>query len=549
MDKLPFDPNSLTQLHVVGSGEKNQRPIGKMLRSLAQKGVVSILLISQLGQLALAGPNAPTIPTQESFQHSMVETVKPGDEINQARLVNPIAQALERGQELPANTVRPGGISGIEIIRHWKDLGLNDKTIHELTEVLLLTQSPTFVTNDDAYTRASYLALKTSRLFNIKTQREADRFLRENSVVKLELYGHLPPGSTSSNVRQFKNDHIDNTVAMWDAVGIISSNDHPPMWEPMEGETEHTFNQAIENLGQAVGEAGFSSVKVPLSMWAGATKINLLADNIRQANNDLEMLTGWHGGVMGLNGRINYTVGIPYGVATASINEYGNVFMQANMNSFAHEWMHGLEAAVAYDMGYRPESAASAMFSMMEGTDTHFHEQYQTPHSISNVIRVVDSKFVNWNQRISENLTAQDGHGLKSSHDYFQKNNERLAYAFGSYVSAVMEHSPLVEARKTETSYGPQLEEAILAEQAWKAVFEDIGHEWWGPKMQAAYQANISAGVGQTQQSIPNTAELNSISHDGVDMLPRPRTRINVAGMAGAKIIEPRKPRKPSPAP
>ena len=543
MTNLPFDPNSLTQVIAVGPDDPKKRPFGKMLRGLGEKGLLSVLLLSQLGQLAMAGPNVPNIPEAGKAQSSMVDIVQLEQETSQARFFNPIDMVLERGQELPESMMQDAGISGIEMVRHWRNMDLKEKTIHELTEVLILAQSPTFVTTKDSYTRAASLAQRTSGIFDIKNQREANRFLKRYSVEKLEQIELLPGGSKDTYVRTFEEDSISNTIGFWDAMGKIRTTDHNSMWEPMEGDTAQTFNEAIENLSQAVGEAGFASVKVPLPMWADSGKLNQLAEDIKQSNNELEQITGWKGQVMGLNGRVNYTIGMPYGMATASLNYYGEANIQSGMNIFGHEWVHALEAVVAYDMGYRVENNPMPMFSMAE--EGHSHTHFQTPHSIANVNATLDSKLVNWNEKHKDAESMEEGASLLVSSDYLHQNNERLAYAFGSYLSAVVgDQSPLAETPKTEKSFGPQLEEAILAQQAWEVMFEDIGQEWWGPQMSVKYNMARSLNPEQAQDSPTISASVAPRSHEQVDMAPLPRTRINVAAMesGGEAIFEPRKP-------
>ena len=139
----------------------------------------------------------------------------------------------------------------------------------------------------------------------------------------------------------------------------------------------------------------------------------------------------------------------------------------------------------------------------------------------------------------------EEGASLLVSSDYLHQNNERLAYAFGSYLSAVVgDQSPLAEIPKTEKSFGPQLEDAILAQQAWEVMFEDIGQEWWGPQMSVKYNMARSLNPEQAQDSPTISASVAPRSHEQVDMAPLPRTRINVAAMesGGEAIFEPRKP-------
>lgn len=130
-----------------------------------------------------------------------------------------------------------------------------------------------------------------------------------------------------------------------------------------------TDSEALSLLENSVRNSGLRGVEWGVVTGGSSQVIADTAHNIEQANRLLEKRSGWQGGVLGLNGRINLRLGLDYtgNGGTCAPLGLANDLYHLNTNAstgwgvVSHEWLHGLDFA----MGHRPAQKQPLMASEM----------------------------------------------------------------------------------------------------------------------------------------------------------------------------------------
>lgn len=100
---------------------------------------------------------------------------------------------------------------------------------------------------------------------------------------------------------------------------------------------------ARASLAQAVHDVGLAAWKVPAVRWARADLLQEDAKRLREANRELEHITGWQGGVLGLNNRLIVNNNA-YGDGKTSVAvDLKHIVVWSAWDSLSHEWFHALD--------------------------------------------------------------------------------------------------------------------------------------------------------------------------------------------------------------
>ena len=483
MASLPFDPTRLQSLAVVGDRPVQQRPLGQRLKKLAQKGLLSALLLLQLGQVAMAhGPSAPILPhADQPVATQVAETPAAAVEF-----FNPIAQAR-------ADLVQPGGIDGIGIVQSWHRADIELSTIYRLTELLVLTQSPVFSSNPAALATARTLSERTAGIFSLSSQAQASAFLDQHAPDKLVEAGLLSKDKVAVSVAIDAADDMEETLALWANYTQLSEFDLQADFIIEDA----GLASATAKLSQAVSETGLNSLSVPLPMWTSPTKLTQLADKLVQSNHDLAQVTGWSGPVLGLDGQVDLTIGMPYDVGSMGPGlSKGTFAIQSELDALGHEWSHALEYSI------RDNPAANAL--------------------LDNLAQQLDQDMPTWRTRVSDRAIDSHDHAHHlSSKAYLESRSERIGYAFSGHLNARLGGgSPLYMDYARVSWRPPTVEEAKASDKTWKDVFAAIS-----PYLKSSQTATSKLlKINDTVFEIPALASLG----DPVPQAsPRPRSRIS----------------------
>lgn len=201
-------------VYTVGDKHVRNRPLFDQFKNMIKTGSLSALLLLQVVQGVQAGPLVEHI-TQLSDTKPVATQTKATTQ-HQIELVNPLAQ-----HPLSLNTDR--GIEGIQIIQSWRESGIHPNQILKLSQVLVMTQSPVFVRNQEEKHNVLSLAKRTEGLFALSSQAEALEFLKSHNLLQLEMEGAIAEGAVGALTLD-RPANFDDVVFFWDAfseVGIL----------------------------------------------------------------------------------------------------------------------------------------------------------------------------------------------------------------------------------------------------------------------------------------------------------------------------------------
>lgn len=109
-----------------------------------------------------------------------------------------------------------------------------------------------------------------------------------------------------------------------------------------------SLEEARDAVKAAVRTAGLKQLNVPLAVWSDPTRMADMAAGIEQANRDLEAITGWSGGVLGLDGRLTLTLGtIDVALVDGRQADGQRLEMETDWRDLSHEWLHALDFTMA----------------------------------------------------------------------------------------------------------------------------------------------------------------------------------------------------------
>lgn len=130
----------------------------------------------------------------------------------------------------------------------------------------------------------------------------------------------------------------DSWACMDSSINTINSIDVP---------VELTMAQAKKELSDAVIETGLAGVYVPIQIADNPDEIYILAKQLKMANKDLQLMTGWDGAVLGLNGRVvlDFSQKGTSAVTRKDV-QTGLLHITSSWENLAHEWHHAMDWAM-----------------------------------------------------------------------------------------------------------------------------------------------------------------------------------------------------------
>lgn len=521
-NQLPFDPSQLTSVSTVGSRPAVERPFGKKLRSLAQKGVLSVLLLLQLGQAGLANTHmgAPDLPSPGKETAALIQSAQDQAPAQAGvQFVNPIA-------EHHAQVVRDNGIDAFNVMQEWRNTDMEVATIASLSDLLVLTQSPTFTSNPDTLARSQALAERTAGIFEIANEAQAQEFLSQHSAKQLVEAGLLSRDRMAVTVGTIPATDMDQVFQTWEGFSRLAPSDEAaPLFTDFHDvqPTKAQLDAAIENISNAVAETGLNSLHIPLPMWTSPDRLNEVADLLINANNELKQVTSWDGPVLGLNGRVNLGLGLPYNVAAAGPDVDGTLSTQLDKEMIGHEHLHLVWQAMEQDPSMAPHV-----------------EQFR-----ATIADRLAQAMPSWDARINQVVEHKHGSGdYLSSSEYMNNSHERVSYAFSGYLNAKLgEGSALYMPYAKDTWRPASVDEAASTEAIWNDMFATLGNNWWKPDMEkVAQHAPTKVSVGSFTVEVQSTSPsvLTDVQSSVADTVAPPkRSRISIEAFSPAQPSPP----------
>lgn len=513
--------------HLIGDRAASDRPIIKHLKKIAQKGVLSLLLLAASAQALAGAPTPPSMPDQPLPQASMVI------EQATAKFVDTnFTQAADRLDWVSAQ----GNVDGAGMLQVWRDGDVGPNNILELTKVMIATQSPTIARTEAAELEAIRLSAETRGIFDIHTDAQAAEFLKTHSLDAMAERGVL-----SSDVAFIygtaASEDITDTALMWNNIAtnhntVVESSVHA-------NENDSGMAEAKQQLLNAVDQAGLASVTVPLPYWGSSEQIKELATNIASANQELQQVTGWEGPVLGLNGRVALTVGQPFDKAVAFVDSQEGspprIAVHGSWEYVGHELTHAWDMAMRIDAGLPGVHDDHTGEAHRSSTLTEVMTSESVPESIKNSYSAwgnlnADLKEAGlamatpWHLEMQKKADGYTGDTVNAKwlNSYYQRAQEQIAYSFSAHVDHVLqgvENSTLGGAAINHNGERtPSLEEAAVAAPVWSAALKEANQNWWAPQLNARLSANGPALHSQdpTHYRSPQSAEQASTASEAV---------------------------------
>lgn len=514
------------QVGVVGPQKLASRPLGQRFKKWMQQGALSLVLLAQMTQV-FAAPQAPVLPSASPASIESV-SLQHLDRLDEPVVFNPLSAHPKAQAYVQEN----GLINGVELIRHWRDAGVSESDMYNLTEVLLQTQSPVVAATHKELAHAKALSERTSGLFSIHSAEDAYNFLDKHNFEHLVTDGVLEDVVHTLSNREFHADQVnhvtfDMILSLWNnssvlKTGMISA----PTFA--EDASRQEVTDTLNHLKEAVTQTGLSSLRVPLSMWTDAGLLDTVAHDLIQANHELQTITGWQGPVLGLNGRVSLHLGEPYDVAVATTSVTGGTLIASRMDSYAHEFGHAIEGNFAKDLGYAPQDYDMALLHEHAPQDQQHQFWNESVQAIENTSYQLDRSWYRSMDHIVKkasegkygNLSEKENAHLA---DYLSRPHERFAFAVMTYVasvlpeSAVLHHGTYGEQGKniagSDEVKSPFAEHSTQQHQNWQKLFSGLNQNWW--KRQIDPSSGMKNIVSETISSETAPAEKGSSVVEG----------------------------------
>lgn len=225
---------------------------------------------------------------------------------------------------------------------------------------------------------------------------------------------------------------------------------------------------------RAVEAAGLKQLNVPLGVWDDPIRLADLAAGLRLANGDLQAITGWEGGVLGLDGRLTLTPGvIDHALVDGRAPDGRRLEMETDWQDLAHEWMHALDFALAR------RSLAHPRFGTLTDHRTGWLRHWRPSPTATAwwaAVDRVETAGAGWVAR-REQAVAQ--HALARRRDlqgYWTDPAELLAFAWEARVRRLdglaLLGAPSFEADPQDL-LAPRAQELAAMEPAWAPLLEE----------------------------------------------------------------------------
>lgn len=299
----------------------------------------------------------------------------------------------------------------------------------------------------------------------------------------------FPPAPVDEGWRQQDWDEF------WDEMREeASSGVQPPPTGPAP-----TMEEARRALAQAVQVTGLRSLSPSLEAWNSPRELVRTAQRLEAANSQLETITGWKGKVLGLDGRVELSLGRPWSFnmleGLVAADNAGRLQMSTTWHALGHEWFHGFEyVASRMVMG---RSSARPLSENMQPL-----RSVAVPHvhgAMKDLLSATKEEMPTWKMNRERAARERD--------EYWLRPTEVLAFGFGSYIEQIHQASALTNLdrsrsmRHNEPERGPSVWEVEALDTPFQALFDAASSlELAGTQITvdpSDLQVSIAASVGE----------------------------------------------------
>lgn len=478
------------------------------------RGKLTATLAAGVILIGASSASAATAPVQatagDSIQARMASRVELPPRAPQqfgAVMVNPYAQTIERETATRKGSMLDNsGFSSPEILNRWLDAGIHPKQIAELTSIIALTQSPALCRTAECYNRTLDRMERTKEIWAITSQADATRFLARNSLYGLFQDGVIEAGeiiavTDGSYVAQWigpdsRADGLKLELAMhWGQQACAGL--------PTDGNETINLNKAIEELADAVNEAGMAGVSIPVGCAGNARAMQSLARTVRSIQDTIDRGTGFGQGAAGLNGRIFWT---PIDTKLAAFSsDRGSEHMMRSIGkktSYFHEYGHaidtamwraakGLNATASIHAAKRLGDTEMLLSTAKDVPVTHpalilWQQLPAQLHTVSGQHRngwlereEADAKGIE-NARMGGKRMSLNGDS-KAQAAYLRNQGEWVGQAFSFHFSQYI-RDPELQLPTDDIRNAPSDQEARQISKAIREQLNAIGRAWWEPQ-------------------------------------------------------------------
>lgn len=302
-----------------------------------------------------------------------------------------------------------------------------------------------------------------------------------------------------------------------------------------------SLTQSREELSLTVQKVGLAGLRVPMGVSESPEDLQVIAAKLERGNDELQRLTRFDGGVLGLNGRVVLDLSGAYRDGKAFADDHGFVHIKAWWPTLGHEWFHAFDYAQATNLsGVYPVSplslqhgldhkekhpvfeAQSELWQKLQSPDLSEQDQQEifnafksqkpsaTPslHPMFAATRQADteasvrsvpkgkSPWLYWRSYASDVLSA-GGDDVVEYREYLQSPSEIMAFSFNAHASLTDKNTLLYDPElwsMGSASYQPTVVEVLSQKKTWNSFFGK-NQTWWKEDQATRLPASVPSAV------------------------------------------------------
>lgn len=475
---------------VVGNKPAIQRLSFKTLTPLLQRTVVALTIgFASFGVLAHE-PSQPNIPETASNQTlrlavGKLNIIQQGN-YQTPRFVETLGTKQQGQQDW---LLADGRVNARQLLNTWANHDVTPVQAFELINMLVVTQSPVITVSPQTEKEVQDVSKLTVEIFNIKTGSDAAKFFTKINLEKLAADDVIA-------LVQSVNVHHGDAKTTWEDVemywNIMSSDRLDESRSSIDLKNDHQdMDTARKALIQAVKETGLTTLRIPLPNWNDTANLKLMADRLIETNQSIQKVTGWEGGVLGLNQRVDLTIMAPNSISLTYYHRKDNTRVISAWEDLGHEWFHALD----YSMRTIPVDAKQydgASFTgqvRTMGPNSDFEQEWG---AILPELKANSKKGGHTWYQEKEALAAQMKAKNHWQGDYLSREFELMAFAWQSNIeSKIREQRGASCPDCLDGDLGPTLYEAKAAQPIWDNIMAQVKQVWWKPYGLQAPMQNV----------------------------------------------------------
>lgn len=457
-----FFDNQLISMETVGNRPTSQR--------VSWKGLLAAGLLASVSVSASAHDTSPSFPSGPAY-----ETFQP--HAPDAHWIEmPSSPFLEVGRK------NDGSIDIYLLLSKWQQAGL---------------------TPEEASLAIEHLNLMTPVLMGVQDQDLEKQLLDEAKMASEGLKSKFPQAfnncerllqqQPSKNNISWNTDQIKSLKEQWNMTRVEAPS---ASFVP-----KVSFDQSKQLLEGMVAETGLHALRIPLSNWTSPMYVARLSEGLKKANEELQMVTGLQGPVLGLGGRLELSLGKPTlkrlmgaeGQAIAS--RFGRLQLATGWNTFLHEWFHVVDYTASRVVLQNPDNQTLSDHAKHEAL-SHSKGVY---HAWSQSIQDLESLTPRWQ------AARQKAYQESQQEDWIDPA-EGMAYAFSAYANynynlTVLKDQKINEYAQNEPFRSPNQEESIRVKPLFEKLFAQIQILNLTQALEASSDKNLKAILSQSASS------------------------------------------------